>query len=523
MKSKALLTILLAVPLIAMAGVNPKNGNFYISYQDVSLEKDGHKLSITRTYNSKSAELGWFGYGWGSKFEARLIALPDGSAAIKENGAGSTTYYRTHNVRAIKAGIQKIVDAAKIRDNLTAAAADDLAAKLLGDEDLRIAKVVQYGIHIELPQGTALDNTCGKATLTRVEEGYRRIDCDRFGDTESAIDTFDLQGRLVRHQLEDGYAMIIRYIDVSSADIRDTLGQHIALTWTPEGRVASVKTHKQHLKYRYDAKQDLVEVNEETGNDYRYSYDNDHNLTRINYIDDSNMFIAYSPLVTGTVDSVTERNGDRQIFAYRTDPDNSNHYWTRQTVILHTGETTTKEYEFENEVSATGVNHLAKIAQKKNGNFKEAKFDSQNRMISSVDDDGEVSEYTYHPRSGKLVEVMRGDVKSEFKYDRQGNLIQAKNSSGQVITLDYNSAQKIERMLEVNRADKIRRELVFEYNAAGLPTVITLVGMGTMTVEYDDDGEISTVESSQGPLMALEISAAFQNLLTELSVTGFRI
>lgn len=523
MKPKALLVILLAVPLIAMAGVNPKNGNFYITYQDVSLEKNGRELGITRTYNSKSAELGWFGYGWGSKFEARLVALPDGSAVIKENGAGLTTYYRTNNVHAVKAGIQTIVDAAKTRDNLTPAAAGELAAKLLGDEDLRVEKVVRYGIHVELPEGTSLDDFCGKASLTRVAEGYRRIDCDRFGDTESAIDTFDFQGRLIRHEIEDGYAVTISYADAGTADIRDTQGQHIALTWTPEGRVASAKTHKQSLTYTYDAKQDLVEVNEVTGNTYRHSYDNNHNLTRINYIDDSNMFISYSPRVSGTVDSVTERNGDRQTFIYRTDPNNSNHYWTKHDIILHTGKTSSKEYEFENEVSATGVSHLAKFARNENGNFKEAKFDSQNRMISSVDKDGEVSEYTYHPQSGKLIEVMNGDLKTEFKYDQQGNLIQAKNSHRQVITLDYNSAQKIVRILDVNRKYNIRRELTFEYNAAGQPIVIALVGTGSITVKYDDKGEISSTDSNQGPEMALQVSDVFKNLMKVVSVTGFRI
>ena len=49
----------------ALAGVNLKNGNFYISYTDIVVPGGGKKLEITRTYNSKSTEVGWFGFGWG--------------------------------------------------------------------------------------------------------------------------------------------------------------------------------------------------------------------------------------------------------------------------------------------------------------------------------------------------------------------------------------------------------------------------------------------------------------------------
>ena len=43
---------------------------------------------MTRTYNSRSIEVGWFGLGWGSKFETNLKVSADGSVVIQENGAG---------------------------------------------------------------------------------------------------------------------------------------------------------------------------------------------------------------------------------------------------------------------------------------------------------------------------------------------------------------------------------------------------------------------------------------------------
>jgi hypothetical protein len=62
---------------MAHAGVNPRNGDFYISYEDASLSGQGHEIELTRTYNSKSTKIGWFGYGWGSPFETSLTVTQD--------------------------------------------------------------------------------------------------------------------------------------------------------------------------------------------------------------------------------------------------------------------------------------------------------------------------------------------------------------------------------------------------------------------------------------------------------------
>ena len=75
MKPKQLLTFIfcsiLAIPSV-YAGVNYKNGNFYVSYTDIVVPGGGKDLEITRTYNSHSTKAGWFGMGWGSDFETRL-------------------------------------------------------------------------------------------------------------------------------------------------------------------------------------------------------------------------------------------------------------------------------------------------------------------------------------------------------------------------------------------------------------------------------------------------------------------
>ena len=65
MNLKKSLIALSMFPLVAFGGVNLKNGNFYITYTDIVVPGGDHDLAITRTYNSKSNDNGWFGFGWG--------------------------------------------------------------------------------------------------------------------------------------------------------------------------------------------------------------------------------------------------------------------------------------------------------------------------------------------------------------------------------------------------------------------------------------------------------------------------
>jgi hypothetical protein len=68
-----------------------------------------------------------------------------------------------------------------------------------------------------------------------------------------------------------------------------------------------------------------------------------------------------------------------------------------------------------------------------------------------------------------------------------------------------------------------RRTLTFQYNELGKPTAIDLVGIGRVDVLYDDRGEIRSVESEAGHQMALEITQAFQTLLSIVKPSGVNL
>ncbi len=93
LKKITLALVVILMTSMASAGVNLKNGNFYISYTDIVVPGGSKKLEITRTYNSKSTEVGWFGFGWGSEYETRLEFSADGSVVIHEHGSGAKTRF----------------------------------------------------------------------------------------------------------------------------------------------------------------------------------------------------------------------------------------------------------------------------------------------------------------------------------------------------------------------------------------------------------------------------------------------
>ena len=520
MTRKTLLAILVAAPLVVAAGVMPKNGDFYITYTDVIVKGTGHELEITRTYNSKAKDIGWYGYGWGSRYETKLVVMPDGSAVVKENGSGATTYYRTEDQAAIRNGVKRIVEVATEREKLTPEAASQMTNNLLNDEEQRLAAVIKYEVKTELPVGTALGNFCGEATLIRLADGYRRKNCTPPGDSAFSIETFDLQGRLIRTELDNGYAVTLTYDADGNPQIRDSEGQSIEMTWTPEHRLARIKTKKETADFKYSG-QDLISFALASGGYYRYSYDIDHNLTRIRYLDDSNMFISYSPRFLGMADAVTNRDGTQETYFYHTDPKDAHHFWTDYKVITAEGQVGTRVFEYREDVSPTGVYETAaSIDTADSDGEKVIKMDEKGRPIYKRNKEGVVYEYVYHPETNKLILLLSDNKKTEYHYDANGNLTNARSSDGQIIDLEYNKNAEVTRMVEFNQVTKVRRELRFKYDTKKHPSTIEMVGHGRITVEYDSNGRISNVNSTNGAQIGLLVANAFQELLDMISPAG---
>lgn len=466
------LVLALAVSPAALAGVNLKNGNFYISYNDITQEGDGSELNLARTYNSKAAERGWFGFGWGSLFETSLVVMPDGSAAVRENGTGLVRHYYPTSAVDVSGGVDRIVDAATKRDKLTSAAAGQLRQKLLGDADARVRSVAQYGLRYELPANVVLNsNECSGAKLLREQTRYKRVGCDE------VYDFFDFQGRLLARDYNGDYRVTLNYEGNRPTLIKDTKGHTLNLKWSSAGLLLDAVGGKQHVTYQYDDNSNLIKSTEIGGNAYTYQYDKNHNLTRIGYIDDKSMQITYVSPESASVSSMTERDGKKTVYEYRTDPKNPQHYWTK--IVYPDG--ISREYEYSEVKEASG----ATKTETKSGDL----IDAKGRVLSKKIGDATV-DFAYHPTLDRVIGARINEKYSyTYNYDEAGNIVRVDDSAGSHWSLAYEAKDRIKSVVVTDDDSSVStEEYLFTYAADGRMSHAALTGEVGLVMDYSGHG-----------------------------------
>ncbi len=533
----------------AWAGVNLKNGNFYISYTDVVVPGEGEKLKITRTYNSKSSEVGWFGFGWGSMYETRLEVGADGSVTIHENGSGAQTRFSPKNKIDPKVAAQKIIAAMKKAGK---GVPRDLAQKLAKNQELRQSYARQFGVSAKLSKGTELyANTRGFQKLRVTGKGFERIYSD--GKKES----FNQQGQLASIRDKNGRGVDLTYDKNGKlASIKDSFAKQVLFSWHPSGRVKCIwpaTSKKNKACYKYDG-DDLKESKDIAGNVYVYGYDGNHNMNSITYPNKTMMTIAYWP-TTQFVKEIVERNGEKRSYKYEANPKRPKlHYWTLVTKHLANGKKLTNKYEYELKVRSDGSQYTYRTATRINGvetetvysedfnlpvKVKKGKhvttldYNDKGFLEKKISSTGENIELKYHEKYNKITKVTDKAKKrwSEFKYNKKRNLYYAKNSLGQEVTLVYDSKNRVARMIDtsskkdgrsVAKAKKGKATIIFDYNSLGKPSKITMKGVGSVILNYDRYGKIKGVKGAKGSSKKIlpKVMTTFQSLLAIVKPAG---
>ncbi len=533
--SLALVVMLMAFP--ALAGVNLKNGNFYISYTDIVVPGGGKKLEITRTYNSKSTEVGWFGFGWGSEFETRLELSADGSIVVHEHGSGAKTRFTPKTAVDAVTASTKIVNEMKKKTALSEKAAEDLIKKLANNADLRHTYALNFGVQASVAPGSVLySNDRGPQELRVTKEGFARVHSD------GKQDLFNKDGQLTKITDKSGYFIGFTYKDGRLASIKDAQAKQIYFSWYPDGLVKEVwSAGDKKTLYKYQDN-DLVSSKDVGDNVYEYSYDKSHNLTSISYADKTKLKVSYDPK-TFFVTSVLDRNGEKTAYQYGSNPKNpDDHYWTIVTKPGFDGKPVANRYEYEIKSTDDGSRYTYRIVTEINGiktdtifgahslpmkiargnhvtNFE---YNSDGLLTKKSSTKGDFVNIEYDDKIKKIKKVVNNDGSTSFEYDAKGNLVKAANNKGKTVFLIYDSKGKISKMVDQESA-KSRRILAFKYNALGKPVEIEMEKVGKINVAYDNYGEIKKVESSAGHKMALQVTQAFQNLLTIVKPAGVNL
>ena len=546
LKNVSIILGALGLSVTSYAGVNLKNGNFYISYTDIVVPGGGQKLEMTRTYNSKSTEVGWFGFGWGNIFETKLSASADGCVVIQEHGGGAKTRFCPESAVDAEVAAKKVVDAMRKKSTISDKNAEQLISRLKNNAELRHAYAKQFGVQSSIAAGTKLfSNERGIQELTKTKDGYVRTSND--GKTE----TFSDAGKLVEIKNKNGYAVSFSYKNNQLHSIKDSKAKQLFFEWYSNGRVKHLwSAGDKKAFYKYNDK-DLVFSKDVEGNEYEFQYDKNHNLTKVIYNPnrkkgekEDSMAMTYESK-TFFISSITDRNGEVTSYKYDSNPKNPNdHYWTLVTKKGFSGQPVTNRYEYEIKTKPDGSRYTYRVNTVINGVDTETIYSEccslplkikRGNQVTSFDYNekglltkksstrGEYVEIEYDKKLNKISKVINKEGWTQFKYDKKGNLVTAQNKSGQRVLLVYDSKGKITKMVDAKKNEKEKRVLSFKYNSMGKPVEIMMEKVGKINVQYDNYGEIKRVESKAGSKMALQVTQAFQNLLTIVKPAGVNL
>ena len=545
-KRNVILFLALVFSFSTYAGVNLKNGNFYISYTDIVVPGTGKTLEMTRTYNSKSTEKGWFGFGWGNIFETKLIESPDGCVVVHEHGAGGKTRFCPKNAVDPKKAAQKIVDAMRKRSPLTGNAEKNLMKRLVNNAELRHVYARKFGVKSKIAKGTTLySNERGIQKVAVTDTGFVR------SSNDGKQEFFNKAGQLEKIKDKNNYVVEFSYKDKQLYSIKDSFAKQIYFSWYSNGKVKkmwSAKDKFAEFKYNGD---DLIYSKDVGGNAYGFEYDNNHNLLKVVYNPnrkkgekEDSMKMEYESK-TFFISKITDRNDDTTVYKYGASAKNpKDHYWTEVTKKGFNNKLVTNKYEYEIKTRPDGSRYTYRIMTKISGIKTETiyseccglplkiargkivtnfEYNDKGLLTKKSSTRGEYVEIAYDKVHNKISRVKNKNGVTTFTYDKKGNLKQAENSKGKAVLLIYNNKGKIQKMVDKDKKTKKTRVLSFQYNSLGKPVEIEMVKVGKIQVAYDNYGEIKRVESKQGHKMALQVTQAFQNLLAIVKPAGVNL
>lgn len=431
-------------PVTGFGGVNPKNGNFFITYQDIPpVTSDAHALELRRTYNSKSAHQGWIGYGWNTLFETYLVVLPDGSGVVRENGGGFDTFYRNPNLEEVRRGARRLAQAELKPEQIGKADEETLYIKLLNDENMRAMSTERQGMRSEIPLGRVLKGgLCTQGSLRATGADYRRRGCE--GET----DVFDLNGQLLHRDFDDGYQLNLVRTDGRVTEVRDNRGHFLELRWSGSGQLERVlSSNKKQASFKQDAQNNLAESEDWRGNRYKYQYDERHNLSRIEYADTSYLAIEYVSPDSAMVKRVKERNGSYTEYEYGAEPQSSLHYWTRMSSVNVDGLRTSRTIEYQDAESPAGAQYAKSVIREGDSRRISTRLDARGRLIERLTSDGRLTRFEYDDSCNKLSRVTTiENGETDFTYGAKCDLERVVSRDGQDIRLNYDLQENVKRI-----------------------------------------------------------------------------
>lgn len=238
------LSTTLVFAVSAQAGVNSKNGNFFISYTDIIVTIGTEEFDVTRTYNSKATQN--LSYGYGSNLDTRLIVNGDGSVSVQEVGSGKIYNYvpATQSQEKLNALLDNMMLGIETGGWLASEyRAREVRAELSRDAELRRSvylSLVRRGLvdPVDIAVGTRFVATSGEQQGVEIflEPGgyYRR--------SRNGFERFNLRGQLMETALNDkAYFRLIRDGQGHLREIVLSDDSRIEITTNGDGKIVRMR------------------------------------------------------------------------------------------------------------------------------------------------------------------------------------------------------------------------------------------------------------------------------------------
>ena len=548
MKKLVLLITVCFAPL-SYAIVDMKSSNYSEGWNDISVPGIGYDLTINRNYSSRSLYNGLFGYGMCSPLETTIQVNAENNLKLTECGGGMEIIFSPRGFKpaAIEGTVKQILaELKKRRPELRPDYIANLEKDLKNDDYLREEFTKRMGIKGKADGGTQyLANGREAENVTITANQYKRTMPD------GTYQLFDMTGRLVQMYDKNQNFLKLTYDKTVLTQVSDNLGRKLNFKYDQTSKKLTQVVGPNNLVAKYTfAGDDLVDVTDAKGEHYHYTYDDVHNLAKVDYPDKTFTALTYNKDKDWVL-SFRNRKGCMETYDYQLSKDDpKNHFWSD--VVKKCGQKVTNKsrYEFFHKARPEGPGvYLYRVRTDVNGAITDIVYHETFGKPISILKDAQKVDYTYFdngfvktkhepgrtlafeyknscnkvssvttqyaeesdgkerkPSQAKAAKV----AKTKFNYEpNKCNLISADSSDGLVVKLEYDPKGRISQITDqTKKLVKIRYESKF-----GKPAFVTRPGLGTLQVTYQDDGEIAKVDSKEGPNVAVQVASIFNNLL----------
>jgi len=487
--------------------VNVKNANFYLPNTDLSFPAPGFSLEIERSYNSRSLDDGAFGFGWTFNYDIYVRVGDDGLPEVVDSDGFVCKFVPQNGgaKSAQDASVSQYIAAKRDQDvrsgiNHPADYYETLKSRVINDPKLldQLKKDLP-GITIEPAEGSYISTTRGVQQLEIRKEGYKRT----FNNGVTHI--FFKSGKLRQMIDPTGHTLNMKYSKGATGDLVEvahSAGPVLSFQVNASGKITRATDPEGHVvEYKYDGNHNLIGYKDVTGKVTHYEYDEWHNMTKIVFPNGDTIFNKYNV----EKDWILAQKGPGEhitTYEYGTDPTDDSHYWT---VVDEDGVKSRYDYyDAQNRVVTTDPSGAKtdktfseccgkplKVIEP-DGRIVNYEYDKKGNATRIWDNRGQNVRYEYDPRWNKVAKVVTPRGSTQYLYDGAGNLVEGRDSSGEIIRLEYTADGRVKAVDGGNG-----QAFEFRYNPAGKPIQINQRGgKGAVIIEYSPEGNVTAVKTA---------------------------